>query len=174
MKRAPLVLTGTACGLVAVVSYHAAVPQAAALSGQASGAGARSLSVGGSSPSSSGGSSSTPAKKATGSGTSSTTAAAAAGNAASTRSAVGSDVGYPFGDLEVKVTMTGSRLTNVSLVRHDVTDPRSQQIDAYALPLLRSQALRVQSARIDGVSGASYTSAAYQQSLQSAIDKLKA
>jgi uncharacterized protein with FMN-binding domain len=70
--------------------------------------------------------------------------------------------------------MTGSKITDVSVVRADVYDSHSQEIDQYALPELRSQALSAQSASIDGVSGASYTSAAYEQSLQSAIDKLKA
>jgi uncharacterized protein with FMN-binding domain len=87
---------------------------------------------------------------------------------------VGNDVGYPYGDIEVKVTLTGTKLVDVTVVKHDVTDPRSQMIDQAAVPQLRSQALSVQSAKIDGVSGASYTSAAYEQSLQSALDKLKA
>ena len=70
--------------------------------------------------------------------------------------------------------MTGSRITDVSVAKLDVYDPRSESIDQYAIPELRSEALSAQSANIDGVSGASYTSAAYEQSLQSAIDKLKA
>lgn len=166
MKRAPLVLTGTACGLVAVVGYHAAVPQASALAG-ASGTGSSSLTVGATKTAST-------TKTASATKTRSTTKTSATSTATSTRTAVGSDVQYPYGDLEVEVTMTGSKLTDVTLVRHDVTDPRSQEIDGYALPPLRSQALQAQSAKIDGVSGASYTSAAYEQSLQSAIDKLKA
>lgn len=166
MKRAPLVLTGTACGLVAVVGYHAAVPQASALAG-ASGTGSSSLTVGATKTAST-------TKTASATKTRSTTKTSATSTATSTRTAVGSDVQYPYGDLEVEVTMTGSKLTDVTLVRHDVTDPRSQEIDGYALPSLRSQALQAQSAKIDGVSGASYTSAAYEQSLQSAIDKLKA
>ncbi len=163
MKRAPIVLTGTACGVVALVSYHAAVPQASALTSSST----STLSIGGSSKSR--------ATKTTRT-TTKTSAARSASTASSssTRSAIGGDAQYPYGDLEVEVTMTGTSITNVTVVKHDVTDPRSAMIDQAAEPLLRSQALQAQSAKLDGVSGASYTSAAYEQSLQSAIDKLKA
>jgi uncharacterized protein with FMN-binding domain len=164
MKRAPIVLTGTACGLVAVIGYHAAAPQAAALTSSSSAGRANTATT--ATSSSTVKSSTTPATASTAK--TSTTAAAA------TRSAVGSDAQYQYGDLEVKVTMTGSRITDVSVAKLDVYDPRSESIDQYAIPELRSEALSAQSANIDGVSGASYTSAAYEQSLQSAIDKLKA
>lgn len=170
MKRAPIVLTGTACGLVAVVGYHAATPRAALTSGT-SGTG-NALNVGVTSSSSA--ATARAATTAKSSATAGSTAKTPTSSAATTRSATGSDVQYPYGDLEVEVTMTAGRITNVTVVRHDVTDPRSEMIDQYAIPQLRSQAISAQSAKIDGVSGASYTSAAYEQSLQSAIDKLKA
>ena len=53
-----------------------------------------------------------------------------------------------------------------------ITDPTSQQICTEAIPMLRSEALSAQSGTIDGISGATYTSEAYTQSLQSALDKL--
>ena len=49
--------------------------------------------------------------------------------------------------------------------------PRDQQINSYAIPQLNSEALQAGSASIDAVSGASYTSAGYVSSLQSALDK---
>lgn len=165
MKRAPLILTGTACGLVAVIGYHTAVPQASASIGSSSASGS-TIKIGSTSSSASNSSST--------SSTSSQTVAAGTRSAKTTRSAVGSDVQYQYGDIELKVTMAGGKITDVSVVREGITDPHSQQIDSYALPELRSQALSAQSARVDGVSGASYTSAAYEQSLQSALDKLKA
>jgi uncharacterized protein with FMN-binding domain len=162
MKRAPLVLTGTAAGLVAVIGYHTAVPQAAASTSSASG---NTINIGGSATTA------TDAKTATTRTTSRTTSTT---TAATTRSAIGSDIDYQYGDIELKVTMIAGKITDVTVVKQDITDPHSEQIDEYALPELRSQALQAQSAEIDGVSGASYTSAAYEQSLQSAIDKLKA
>ena len=162
MKRSPLVITGTACGLVAVIGYHTAVPQASASTGSSvsSASAGATLEIGGSSTSST-------KRKAT-------RTATAKGSAEAARTATGTDVQYQYGDIELRVTMTGGKITDVTIAREDITDPHSQQIDQYALPQLRSEALAAQSANIDGVSGASYTSAAYEQSLQSAIDKLKA
>ncbi len=51
---------------------------------------------------------------------------------------------------------------------------RSQYLSSQAGPLLQSQTISAQSAQIDGVSGATYTSQSYQQSLQSALDQAKA
>jgi uncharacterized protein with FMN-binding domain len=70
------------------------------------------------------------------------------------------------------VTLSGSKITDVSVVQLNVTDPHSNEIDQYAVPQLRQEAIAAGRAKIDGVSGASYTSAAYEQSLQSALDKL--
>jgi uncharacterized protein with FMN-binding domain len=169
MKRAPIVLTSTACGVVALVSYHAAVPQASALASSST----STLNIGGSSTKARSSKTTNASSGSTTKATSKQSASTAAG-ATTTRSAVGSDEQYPYGDIEVKVTMTGTKLIDVTVVKHDVTDPRSEMIDQAAEPELRSEALQAQSAKIDGVSGASYTSAAYAQSLQSAIDKLKA
>ena len=79
---------------------------------------------------------------------------------------------YRYGELELQVTVTGSRITNVQPAIDTAFDPRSSQINAYAEPLLESQTLQAQSANINGVSGASFTSQAYVQSLQAALDKL--
>ncbi len=169
MKRAPIVLTGTACGLVAVIGYHAATPQASALTSASSSSGtAKRAST---NESSAAAATATTAKTTP---STATTAKTTPSTTETTRSAVGSDIQYQYGDVEVKVTMTGSKITDVTVAKADVYDSRSESIDQYALPELRSQALSAQGAHIDGVSGASYTSGAYEQSLQSAIDKLKA
>lgn len=96
--------------------------------------------------------------------------ASSAGGA--TRSAIGSAVQFGYGVLDVKVTVSGSRITDVSVPALQVIDPTSQQICDQVFPMLRSEVLSAQSATIDGVSGATYTSASYAQSLQSALDKL--
>jgi len=70
------------------------------------------------------------------------------------------------------VTVTGSRITNVEPVVDTAYDPRSSQINSYAEPLLVSETIEAQSAAINGVSGATFTSQAYVQSLQAALDKL--
>jgi uncharacterized protein with FMN-binding domain len=71
------------------------------------------------------------------------------------------------------VTSSGKRITNVSIASlDDGGNFRSQSIDQQSIPILEEQALQAQSANIQGVSGASYTSAGFEKSLQSALGKL--
>ena len=93
---------------------------------------------------------------------------------ATTKTVVGTAMNYNYGTLAVSVTGTASHITNVSIASiSDGGDSRSQSIDEYAIPILESQALSAQGANIQGVSGASYTSAGFEQSLQSALLKLR-
>lgn len=90
---------------------------------------------------------------------------------ATERHITGQAVETPYGVVQVKVTIRGSKITNVGFVRLTAFDPQSQQINSYAAPRLLQETLATQSANIDTVSGATYTSAGYRQSLQSALDK---
>jgi uncharacterized protein with FMN-binding domain len=164
MKRAPIVLAGTALGLGGVLGYHTTSGTNAQATGSATTGTQPASTTGGSSTSSTSSAASTTAPAATGSSTSTTSS--------QKRSATGEDVSFQYGDLQVKVTVSGRRVTDVSVVSLEVSDPRSQSIDQSALPELRQEAISAQSGQIDGVSGASYTSQAYEQSLQSALDKL--
>jgi uncharacterized protein with FMN-binding domain len=96
--------------------------------------------------------------------------APAAGGAV--RSAVGATENFGYGVLDVQVTVRGARVTDVSAPGLQVAEPRSQLICEQAIPVLRSEALSAQSTRIDGVSGATYTSEACALSLQAALDEL--
>jgi uncharacterized protein with FMN-binding domain len=93
-----------------------------------------------------------------------------AGAGARHRTVVGGayDVGY--GTVQVRVTLHGRRITGVTALQLP-SGGRSSQISGYAAPRLRQEALSAQSAHIDTVSGASYTSAGYASSLQSALDR---
>ena len=75
-----------------------------------------------------------------------------------------------FGPVQVQVTIAGGQITDVTPLALP-TGGRSGRISSYAAPTLRSEVLNAQSAAIDIVSGATYTSAAYSQSLQSALDQ---
>ena len=156
MKRAPIVLAGTALGLAGALGYNTAASKPT---------GGAGLSTG---------SATTPTTTAAPSTAKKSRTTSTAGKSSGTRSATGQDVSFQFGDVQLKVTMTGSRLTDVSVAQLNPTDPRSQSIDQSAVPQLQQQALSAQSAQIDGVSGASYTSTAYEQALQSALDKVAA
>jgi uncharacterized protein with FMN-binding domain len=93
--------------------------------------------------------------------------------ATATRTAVGAAVNYNYGILSVEATVSGTKLTNVTIASiNDGGNFRSQSIDQQSIPMLEQQALAAQSANIQGVSGASYTSAGFAQSLQSALTQL--
>ena len=85
---------------------------------------------------------------------------------------MGPEIDMRFGPVQVQVTIVGGRITDVTPLALP-TGGRSGRISSYAAPTLRSEALSAQSASIDLVSGATYTSAAYSQSLQSALDQLR-
>ncbi|MGW4598469.1 FMN-binding protein [Streptomyces sp. NPDC004457] len=92
------------------------------------------------------------------------------GSASGTTTATGDTVQTRWGPVQVRVTVRDGRLTDVAAVSYPQDNPRDQEINSYALPQLRREALAAQSARIDTVSGATYTSDGYRQSLQSALD----
>ncbi|WP_235484606.1 FMN-binding protein [Streptomyces roseoverticillatus] len=79
-----------------------------------------------------------------------------------------------YGPLQVAVTLTQGRLTAVKVLQVPSDRGRDRAIAAYALPRLTQEALGAGSARIDAVSGASYTSEGYIKSLQSALDQASA
>ncbi len=76
-----------------------------------------------------------------------------------------------FGPVQVRVTISGGHLSDVQALQLPTDHMRSAEISQYAAPILRSEALQAQSAQIDLLSGATYTSDAYAQSLQSALDQ---
>jgi uncharacterized protein with FMN-binding domain len=82
----------------------------------------------------------------------------------------GPAVDTKFGPVQVRVHISGGRITDVQAIRLPADTKLSQRISAYAGPLLQREVLRAQSARIDTVSGATYTSQGYRQSLQAALD----
>ncbi|MGW1559007.1 FMN-binding protein [Streptomyces sp. NPDC002144] len=90
-----------------------------------------------------------------------------------TKTVTGSTIQTRWGPVQVKITLKSGKLTDVTAVQYPTDNPRDQEINSYALPRLRSEALQAQSANIDTVSGATYTSDGYRQSLQSALDSAR-
>jgi uncharacterized protein with FMN-binding domain len=89
----------------------------------------------------------------------------------STKTVTGDAADTRYGPVQVAVTFSGKKITQIQVVQYPTETGRDQEINDYAIPQLNQQAMSAQSAKIDGVSGATYTSEGYQQSLQSAIDK---
>jgi uncharacterized protein with FMN-binding domain len=168
MKRAPLfVLAGTAAGLAGILSFHTHPPA----SGLSALPAAGNSAAGAASGSSAGSQSGSAHSRARTSRRSSTSRSRSTDTAAA-QSATGSTVRYGYGQLAVKVTVHGGRIVNVTVPYIQTAEPYSQQLASQAIPTLRSEVLAAQNANIQGVSGATYTSQAYAQSLQSALDKL--
>lgn len=86
----------------------------------------------------------------------------------------GALVQTPYGDVQVRIVLKGEKITDVRSVRLTDANSRSRRISAGAAPILRQEALTAQSAQIDTVSGATYTSEGYHQSLQAALDQAHA
>lgn len=84
---------------------------------------------------------------------------------------LGRAVANPYGTVQVQLATAGGKIAEVRAVRLPDGDGTSQQINRDAAPRLKQQALTAQSASIDGVSGATYTSDGYRQSLQAALDR---
>jgi uncharacterized protein with FMN-binding domain len=161
MRRSSMIMGGTVLGAAAVIVMpRPGTPQQVAIAGN----------VG-----------ATKAKHAAHSNTASTPAATTQSTTAATRkpkpaapsakTVVGSLATDQYGQMQVKLTVKNNRITNVGFTSFIANDGHSMQIDQYAAPILIRETIAAQSAHIQGVSGATYTSNAYEQSLQSAIDK---
>jgi uncharacterized protein with FMN-binding domain len=147
MKRSPIVISATVFGTAAVLGFHthsAAVPVATAASKPTT--------------------TTTPttATPTSGSSQSSSGAKTATGDAMNTR----------YGPAQVKVTVSGGKITSIQAVQLQNADRKSQQISSYAAPVLQQSVLTSQTAAVHTVSGATYTSLSYEASLQSALDKV--
>jgi uncharacterized protein with FMN-binding domain len=79
---------------------------------------------------------------------------------------------YGYGELTVRITLNGNRITNVTVPTLRTAEPYSQQLAQQVIPMLKSQVLAADGPHINGVSGATYTSQAYAISVQAALDKL--
>lgn len=76
-----------------------------------------------------------------------------------------------FGPVQVRITVAGGKVTGVAAIDYPMNSARDAEINSYAIPALNSEATAAGSARIDMISGATYTSQGYLASLQSALDK---
>lgn len=150
MRRAIVTSTATVSGIVLMLGLKSH-PSTVGSSNSA-----KPIGIGSSAPAagpSTGSTSKAPAK--------STGSKVLTGSAADTR----------YGPVQVKVTFSGTKISNIEVVQYPAESNRDQEINNYALPILNSEAITAQSANINAVSGATYTSQGYVQSLQSAIDQ---
>jgi uncharacterized protein with FMN-binding domain len=75
-----------------------------------------------------------------------------------------------WGPVQVTITVSGGKITDVAVPTYPNGNHRDEEINAFALPVLTQETMSAQSADIDTVSGATVTSDGYKESLQSALD----
>ena len=158
MKRAPIVIGGTIAGLAGVLAFHT-TPAKLAIAGvqtppsaTAPAAGSGPGAGGRRQPASGTGKRSGGLKKHS-------RAAPRDGSGCRSR---GRPVNYNFGVMSVKVTVSGHKILKVGIASmDDGGNPRSEFIDQQAIPILEQEVMQAQNASIQGVSGASYTSAGF-------------
>jgi uncharacterized protein with FMN-binding domain len=153
MRRVILAVTGTIAGLVALLSFksHAPIAPVAVTSG-----------TGGSSSSSSSSTATVPGEFPQGS---------LAGKLTGGETAITGKVGNTvYGPVQVQLIVKSGKIVKVAILQQPANTIHDIQIGEFAFPRLISETLTAQNAKIDAVSGASYTSAGYIASLQSAVD----
>ncbi|WP_051222383.1 FMN-binding protein [Conexibacter woesei] len=146
LRRAPLVIAATVAGMAAVLSFkphEPSLPSATAA---------------------------TPPEPSSG-GSSRSSRSSSSSSSRITKTVTGNAIATRYGNAQVKVTIKDGRITAIQALQLQANEPKSVQISGQAEPILQQEALQKQSAAIDAVSGATITSASYEASLQSALDK---
>lgn len=156
MKKIVYSVLATLSGLVLLFSYRTSLGDAvvAPPEPQASAAGAD-----------------TPAASSPDPSAATPTAPTSAGSGLVDGTYTGAAVNTRYGPVQVQITVSGGQITDAQAVEYPDGDGRDRQINGRAIPQLVSETLTAQTAGIDFVSGATYTSDGYQRSLQSAIDE---
>ncbi|UQU61765.1 FMN-binding protein [Couchioplanes caeruleus] len=101
---------------------------------------------------------------------SATAATSGSGTSSGGKTYTGAVTSTRWGDVQVAITVANGKITDVTVPVYPSDNGKDQEINAYALPVLKQETLAAQSADIDTVSGATVTSDGYLQSLQSALD----
>lgn len=175
MRKIITALMGTISGVALLFSYHTSTATQAATVAATATDDSQSAAT-------------TPnaAEGDTGSSSESSSASGAEATAESTQSAEATDSGSAtgvsgtftgsavqtrYGAVQVEITVENGVITSSDAIQYPNRDRHDQQINSYAVPVLNAEAVDAQSADIDAVSGATYTSVGYVRSLQSAIDE---
>jgi uncharacterized protein with FMN-binding domain len=155
MKKIVLWFMSTLTVVMLLFGYHTSTSSTAAASAESSVVAPVSSSTG-----------------TTDSGTSAATGSTSAPSSSSTATTVtGAAASTKYGPVQVEITVANGAVTDVSVIEYPDSSGKDQQINARALPTLVQETLKAQSADIDMVSGATFTSDGYVESLQSALDQ---
>jgi len=156
MRRVILAVTGTIAGLVALLSFKAHDPTVPVASTSGTGGGSSTSS----SSSSTSSSRTIPGEFQSVAGTLTQGETAITGKVANT----------VYGPVQIQLVVKSHKIVKVAVLEQPTNTIHDIQIGEFAFPKLISETLTAQNGKIDAVSGASYTSAGYISSLQSAVD----
>ena len=160
MRRVIFAVTGTVAGLVALLSFKSHSPTVPVAATSGTGGGSSSSS---SSSSSTSTSTTVPGEFPEGS---------LAGKLTPGETAVTGHVANTvYGPVQIQLIVKSGKIVKVAVLQQPMNTIHDIQIGEFAFPRLISETLAAQNAKIDTVSGASYTSAGYISSLQSAVDQ---
>ena len=169
MKRIVLWVLSTLSTVVVLFGYHTSTSSVMATGSE----GAFSTSLQGQTTAGSGSGTTTsgaaPPTDSSGSSTSSGSSDQSTDGSATT--VTGDAAQTRYGAVQVQLEVTGSTITNVSILQYPDQDGRDLQISNFSLPQLIQDTLDSQGDSVSMVSGATYTSEGYLQSLQSALDQ---
>lgn len=179
MRRITLWALSTLTTLVLLFSYHTSTSSAGTPVASAVGSANGSAAANGATTPSNSGSGST-GSGSTGSGSTSSGSSAPStpqatpspkASTTATKTYDGTAVMTPYGAVQVEITVANGKITKANVIQVPWNAPRDQEINSQAVPMLNDEVVQKQSAGIDMVSGATFTSDGYIQSLQSAIDQ---
>jgi uncharacterized protein with FMN-binding domain len=170
MRRAIVAAVGTAVGLAALLSYKSSGADKPLKVQVSTGQNKPAPTLVTPTTSKPGGSTAGSAPSTT---APSTTAPSATGapSSTATRTYTGQEIQYIYGDIVVAATLQNGKIVNTSVPQNNATDGRSQMINSYAVPILEQEAVAAQGVHINVVSGATFTSDAFAQSLQTALTR---
>jgi uncharacterized protein with FMN-binding domain len=161
MRRNVTAAGSTVAGLVLLFNYHTSTSRTLAVAGvPLAGSGATGTT---STPGV------TPVSPTTTTATAPSTAPSTA-PAAVKKTVTGTVAQTQWGPVQVQITVQGKKILSATVLQIPSGNPRDQEINSYAVPILNQEASAASSAQIDTVSGATVTSDGYIQSLQAAID----
>ncbi|TPG17959.1 FMN-binding protein [Pedococcus bigeumensis] len=168
MRRITVWSLSTITILVLLLSYRTST---SSLPGSSVAAGRNGGDVSANGPSTPTDSGSTPSGTSTASSGSGTPKPPATKAAGATKTYTGASIDTNYGPVQVQITVVDGKVTKAKVTQVPWNDGRDQEINGYAVPILNKEVVKAQSGTIDMVSGATFTSDGYIQSLQSAIDK---
>ena len=78
-----------------------------------------------------------------------------------------------YGDIQVSATISNGKLSDIGFLKYPQGNNETNEKSSHSLPILKSEAIASQSAKVDIVSGATQTAQGFMISLNSALNKAK-